>query len=202
MTQPKRRTTRPAILRLLNGKDQESEADIKEREKRINAFLANIPQISEFELTQTAILLATTRQQQSPEELFPQAWDLLSEAKKYLKVRALKEWSDELSSDEIIESNSKTNPLGKKLLPGITTKEGLIKLIRRFYTAHGRKLTDDEQTSWKSFFRVPVGQGEFKVMPDPKGQEFIDGKFLPAKELKRIRIWRDKQRTEKSKKRP
>jgi hypothetical protein len=147
---------------------------------------ARIPEISPGELTATALLLATAtlnKQERTPEKIaekcFPAAHGLLIEAADFLedrKVQPVKEFirADGVPFKAITDSNDK-NSEALKLLPGITTEEGLVKLIRRFYDSHGA--------------RIPDGLGKEKVLPDLTGAKYIARKSLPPSVLAEIRAW-------------
>jgi hypothetical protein len=77
------------------------------------------------------------------EDFCPEACRLLAEANKFLQDRQLSiaaRFSRGITFDEILASNDKTRPESEKLLPGIMTKKGLVKCIRRFYKSQGSPL--------------------------------------------------------------
>jgi hypothetical protein len=143
---------------------------------------ATIPEITGFDLARIAVALAkTAKPKRPPTELFGEARELLIQAATYLSSLDVARWSNftEVSGipfAEILKSSEKQIPDAQKLLPGITTEDGLTKLIRRYYEAHGDQMPDGQ------------------VIPDHTGDAFIEGKYLPPHVIIRIRLWRDKER--------
>jgi hypothetical protein len=149
---------------------------------------------SPFELAQIAISLASNKSSTSPCDFFPEAREVLRRSASYLHEQNAKTLKDfmhlsGISFESILASNEKNSPTQKKLLPGITTKEGLTKLIRRYYKSRAVRLTKQQQRAIKA----NTGQ-KLTEIQDQTGECFISGEYLPPAILSRIREWRSAQR--------
>jgi hypothetical protein len=171
----------------------------KECSDSVEASASNAP--SPFELAQIAVLLASKKSSASPCDFFPETRELLRQSASFLNKQNAKMLTDFMqvsgvSFADILESNNKNNPAEKKLLPRITTEEGLVKLIRRYYAQRGIRLSEGTQNAIKA----KTGQ-TLTVIQDQTGEDFISGKYLPSAILIQIQEWREAQQAKNALKR-
>ena len=170
----------------------------KERSDFGESSATNAP--SPFELAQIAVSLASKKRSNSPGDFLAEARELLQESASYLHKQNAKTVTDfmqlsGISFEKILASNDKNNPAEKKLLPGIMTEEGLVRLIKRYYAQRGIRFTEPEQKAIKA----KTGQTLTDIQ-DQTGEEFIRGKYLPPAILFRIREWQHAQRVKNARK--
>jgi hypothetical protein len=159
---------------------------------------AIIPEITPAALAQTALALSVEKTSESVGKKFEDARELLIQAASYLHycaARPMTDWAEltGISFAEIIASNEKGNSDDKKLLPGITTEEGLINLIRRYFAERHLNLTPKEQKA------VEKATGHrLSRIENQAGEGFIKGRYLPRQVLADIRQWRVSRRRQNS----
>lgn len=163
-----------------------------------------IPEITPFQLAQIAVALAASYQTTDIPSCFPFAIEVLGQAAAYLEKGELLfspgfsphiHNMEKVSFKEIIASNDK-NSKTLKLLPGITTEEGLKKFIRRYQEAHlfdrnlGGVITKKTDEWTEIAARMAEVCDKANARAAKAADEWIAEKAIPINRLLCMRFWK------------